>query len=738
VAKGSPSNLEQQILAAVARKTYQPLKPKALANKLGAVGDLYADFRRVLRELVKQKRVVFGKNHTIRPVQPHGTVVGTFRRAAGGFGFVRQHPVDGVAGPDVFIREDHTLDASNGDEVLVRVTRKPSRGAESGPAGEILQILERATRRFVGAYFERDGQGYVRVDGTVFSHSIYVGDPGAKGARPDDKVVFEMVRFPTAEDRGEGVITEVLGPRGQPGVDTLSIIREFGLPDEFPEEVLENAREAAAAFDENDLDGREDFTRDLVITIDPVDAKDFDDAVSLTVDPKSKHWQLAVHIADVGHFAPPGSALDREARNRATSVYLPQRVLPMFPELVSNGLASLQQGRLRYVKTVLIDFTPVGVVAGVRFANGAIRVRRRFAYEQVSAILENPESPPAELKLEPEVRDLLLRMRDLAMILRKRRKKRGALELEMPEAELEFDEQGRVSGAHFAHHDVSHEVVEEFMLAANEAVAEHLAGLGLSFLRRAHPAPQPTKLEAFADFAESLGYKMDSHLDRFALQKVLEKSADRPERYAVHYALLRSLKQATYSPAEEGHYALASDDYCHFTSPIRRYPDLTVHRLLGQWLRTGKAGSDEVELAYLGDHCSKMERRADLAERELIKVKLLTYMSERLGLEMEAVITGVAEYGFFAQAERMPVEGLVHVHTLSDDYYYYDEPEHSLIGRRTKRRFRLGDRVAVKVVRVDLNRRQLDFRLAGEKRDADDTELEETPSYRGRPRRRKR
>jgi ribonuclease R len=550
------------------------------------------------------------------------------------------------------------------------------------------------------------------VDGTVFSHSIYVGDPGAKEARPDDKVVIEMLRFPTAEDRGEGVITEILGPRGKPGVDLLSIIREFDLPDKFPEEVLEEARQQADAFREGDLHGRQDFTADTVITIDPVDARDFDDAVGLTQDSKSGHWQLAVHIADVAHFAPPGSFLDREARKRGTSVYLPQRVLPMFPEVISNSLASLQPGRVRYVKSALIDFTPAGQRTETRFANGAIRSKHRFTYEQVSAVLANPE----ESKLDPELRDLLLRMRDLAMILRKRRLKRGALELTVPEVDLESDAQGRVSGAHFVKHDVSHQLIEEFMLAANEAVAEQLASLGVPFLRRVHPAPEPTKLMAFADFARSLGYKIKHETDRFGLQRILDQSANHPDVYAVHYALLRSLKQAVYSSAEEGHYALASENYCHFTSPIRRYPDLTVHRLLGRWLRTGRASSDETELVALGEHCSKTERRADTAERELVKVKMLNYLSERIGMELEVIITGVADYGFFGQAEKLPVEGLIHISTLTDDYYYHDEATHTLSGRRTKRRYRLGDKVRVNVVRVDVPRRQLDFRVVTKRR----------------------
>ncbi len=700
--------LADQILAAVGRRSYHPLKPKALARKIGVPAPQYHDFRHALRELVHEGRLEFGRNHTVRPVAPHGTVTGTYHRTSTGTGYVKPHLVDGQPGKEIRVTEEHGLDAATGDVVLVKVLRRPNR-PDLNPTGKVVRVVERASRQFVGTYFERDGQGYVRVDGTVFSHSIAVGEPGAKGARPDDKVVFEMVSFPSPEGRGEGVLTEVLGPRGKPGVDTLSVIRAYNLPDEFPEDALEEAREAAAAFRENDLDGREDFTRDLVVTVDPADARDFDDAVSVTRDPDSGHWTLTVHIADVGHFAPPSGALDREARKRGTSVYLPQRVLPMFPEVISNHLASLQQGKLRYVKTVVIEFTPAGAKTDVRFANGAIKVRRRFSYEQVFALL-TAEGPP-DGAVPPDVQALLLRMRDLAMLLRKRRTKRGALELNLPETRLEYDEQGRVTGGHYRSHDVSHQIIEEFMLAANEAVAEHLAGLDVAFLRRVHPDPDPHKLAAFAHFARSLGYKMHTDVDRFALQRILERSSDRPDHYAVHYALLRSMKQAVYSPADEGHYALASEDYCHFTSPIRRYPDLTVHRLLDRWLRKRRVGSDGTELAALGEHCSKTERRAEAAERELVKVKLLTYMSDRVGEELDAIVTGVADYGFFAMAEKLPVEGLVHVSTLSEDFYHYDEAAHTLTGRRKRRTYRLGDRVRVAVVRVDLPRRQLDFRV---------------------------
>jgi ribonuclease R len=734
------SDLLTRILHAVSRPSYTPIKAKALAKRLGITDDDYPEFRRTVRALVRDGRLAVGRNQTIRAVDVHGTVTGTYRRTAAGHGFVRPHPVEGVAGQDIYVREDRSLDASTGDTVLVRVTRAATRIKD--PAGEIVRVLERATHTFVGTYFERDGEGLVRVDGTVFAHSISVGDPGAKGAKPQEKVVIEMLRFPTPDDRGEGVITQVLGPLGKPGVDTLSVVKAFGLPEEFPPEALAEARAVADEFRETDLAGREDFTQDLVVTIDPADARDFDDAVSVTIDPKTKHWVLTVHIADVGHFARPGGHLDAEARRRATSVYLPQKVIPMFPEVISNGLASLQEGKLRYVKTVRMEFTPNLQKGHVSFHNGAIRVRKRFTYEQVQSVLERMKDEGGRMKKnepgpgsgvppsEDEVEALLRRMKDLALLLRKKRLKRGSLELTMPEAVLEYDENGHVSGAHFAKHDLSHQVIEEFMLAANEAVAEHLTHHDTPFLRRVHPAPNDEKLAAFAQFTDLLGHPIKRPQDRFELQRVLHETADKPERAAVHYALLRSLKQAAYSPIQDEHYALASQHYCHFTSPIRRYPDLTVHRLLDRWIKHKKATADVTELTALGDHCSKMERRAETAERELVKLKLLTYMSGKLGEKFDAVITGVADYGFYAQVEQFPAEGLVHISSLVDDYYQFDEAGHALEGKRARRRFRLGDRVRVEVARVDVPRRLLDFRLAdlGGRRERG-REDEPPPSY---------
>jgi ribonuclease R len=655
----------------------------------------------------KTRRVGDGKTHRAGDGKH---VTGIFRRAAGGFGFVRPAGTAAIDGKtlDVFIPADRSGDAASGDTVLVRLGGRPD-PRRTNPAGEIIEVIERETHQFVGTYFESRGGAWVHVDGTIFSAPISVGDPGAKNAQPDDKVVFEMVRFPTHQHEGEGVITEVLGARGGPGVDTLSIIREFNLPEPFASDTLDEARAEADRFDETDLGDRLDLTEATIITIDPVDARDFDDAISLEQIERG-HWRLGVHIADVSHFVRPHTALDREALARATSVYLPDRVIPMLPEIISNGLASLQPDRVRYTKTVFIEFTPDGAPVASESHQAAIRSVRRFTYEEVDEYLADPGSWRS--KLSPEVHALLGRMRTLAAMLRGRRMKRGALELTMPEVKIDLDRDGHVSGAHVTQNTESHQIIEEFMLAANMAVAEQLRDAKLHFLRRVHAAPDPRKLKLLAQFVAELGFPTDGLVDRFELQRLLKQVEELPQRHAVNYAVLRSLQRAVYSPEEDGHFALASDCYCHFTSPIRRYPDLTVHRLIEALLTGRKPRNDLGEMVALGEHCSQRERRAEDAERELTKVKLLNYLSTRIGQEMEAVITGVESFGLFAQGVELPAEGLIHVTSLADDTYRYDRAAHTLVGHRAGNQFRLGDPVRVVVARVDVDRRQLDFRLA--------------------------
>ncbi|MBN1394457.1 MAG: ribonuclease R [Pirellulales bacterium] len=638
--------------------------------------------------------------------QSPNRLLGVFQRTQQGFGFVRlRGESSGAEKKDIYIPADKSGDAATGDVVTVRIDRKRRGGP--GPRGEIVEIVERQTRRFVGAYFETADAAFVRIDGALFARPIYVGDPGAKNVRTDDKVVVEMLRFPSPLRDGEGVIVEVLGPRGKPGVDTLSIIREFALPDAFAEDALREAQKQAENFDES-IDDRLDLTGETVVTIDPADARDFDDAISLER-LENGHWRLGVHIADVAHFVRPDGPLDREAADRATSVYLPDRVLPMLPEVISNGLASLQPGKVRYTKTAIVEFTADGLRVSTKLHSAAIRSDKRLAYEQVDSFLRDPVQ--WRRKLGAKVCDLLDRMHELAMVLRRRRFAAGALELTMPEIKVDLDKNGKVTGAHVVENTVSHQIIEEFMLAANEAVADLLRERGFHFLRRIHQSPSPRKLKALTEFVAELGYKTGSLESRFELQKLLDQSADRPERHAVHFAVLRSLQRAVYSPEQEGHYALASKCYCHFTSPIRRYPDLTVHRLVDLLLTKRKPPSDFDALVVLGEHCSDREQRAEAAERTLTKLKLIAYLGERIGEEMEAVVTGVESYGVFVQGVVLPAEGLVRVETLRDDRYRFDRASHTLCGYRAGNCFRLGDLVRVAVAGVDPARREIDFRV---------------------------
>jgi ribonuclease R len=700
--------MEEKIKTALSSESYRPVVAQALAKLMKVSKKAMPEFRSTLEAMISGGQIREGKKGRLRLKPSAGFIAGVVRKIASGAAFIiPTESKPGIQNPDIYISARDLRDAQTGDEVLVRVTGTRSSGQRSG---QIEKILERATSIFVGTYLEQGGQGFVKVDGTTFDDPIHVGDPGARGAVLNDKVVIEMVRFPTAVRAGEAVLTKVLGQRGDSGVDTMSVIHSLGLPFEFSEAVLEDARNQAENFQDAPIGSRLDLTDDVIVTIDPVDARDFDDAVSLTRS-ENGHWHLGVHIADVAHFVSPDSPLDREARLRGTSVYLPRHVIPMLPEVISNGLASLQQGQLRYTKSVLIEFNADGEVQGVDVANSAIRVVRRFAYEEVMPIIQNPrQSFP---KLTAPVRQLLERMHELAMILRRRRFANGALQMGVPEVAIDFDVNGTVTGAHVRHHDESHEIIEEFMLAANVAVAGLLASKNIPFLRRVHEDPDELKLRGFQEFCRGLGYELQSFQSRAEIQDLIRSVAGKPEERAINFGLLRSMKQARYSPDDSGHYALAEQDYCHFTSPIRRYPDLTVHRLIGELAeKRMPAVTDMVSLIENGKHCSDTERRAEKAERELIRIRLLRYMSGRIGTEMDAVITGVENFGLFCQGVEIPAEGMIHSSALSDDFYQYDSATRTLTGQRTKREFRLGDPIRVVIARVDVDRRQLDLRVA--------------------------
>lgn len=662
-----------------------------------------------IKRMVQFGQLAYGGNHLVlTPEQIKGTdktTRGTFRQAAAGFGFVRPVPTGrlGVV-EDIFIPPPSTASALDGDLVQVRL-RSSRRG---GQEGEIIEVLERARRQFSGSFDTRDGQAVVWLDGTHLKTPVAVGDVRGLPVEAGDKVVVELVSFPEGDSPGEGVILEVLGSSKNPAVDTLAVMYQFGLKDEFPSEVTEAARAVADAFKEGEIpSGRRDLTSMPTITIDPIDARDFDDAISLCRNEKG-NWELTVHIADVAHFVPRGTPLDDEAKDRATSVYLPDRVIPMLPELISNHLASLQPNKVRLSKSVLIEMSPEGTVLHQEVFNSAIHNDRRFTYEQVDAFLADRES--WRERLGDTVWQLLSDMHELAMVLRRNRQQDGALELHLPEVKIRLDKLGKVKGAFVTEYTESHQIIEEFMLAANTSVATWLDDLQIPFLRRAHAPPERRKLKKLNDFMRDLGIKCQSMEDRFEIQRVVDSVRGKPTEYAVNYAILKSMTKAIYQPEQEVHYALQFEHYCHFTSPIRRYPDLQVHRTVQRLLDEVKPAGDPIPaLITLGHHCSDKEQNAEWAEREITKVKLLHFLSKKVGETMPGVISGVVAEGFHVRGTKFPAEGFVSIDSLPKDRYRFERRGQTIEGFREGNKFRLGDSLTVKVRSVDLTRRQLNF-----------------------------
>jgi ribonuclease R len=714
-------NIREQVLALLAWKDYRPLNKIDIARELGLTGTERVALRRSLRELERAGEIArIRKNRYVLPAEAD-LLTGKLSIHQVGYGFLTPE-VPGE--PDVFIAAENIGTAMHGDRVVARISRDPPYGRIKGRReGRVIRILERAHDTIVGTLQRSRNFYYVVPDDPRFVHDVYVRPAAAvsdrRGAEDlqesrrsqtaatvGDKVVVRLDAWESRHLNPEGEIIEVLGPASTPGIDMLSIIRKYHLPAEFPKDVLDRAARISEKIDARQLEGREDLRKEFIVTIDPDDARDFDDAIQ--VEKTNNGWRLGVHIADVAAYVEPGSALDREARRRGNSVYLPDRVIPMLPERLSNGVCSLNPGVDRLTHSVFIHFDKHGVVKNAHFAHSLIRSAHRLTYKQAYAILT---SPPRD-----ELGERLHLAWELAALLRRKRFEHGALDLDFPEVKVWVDKQGHPVRLERIENDKSHQLIEEFMLAANEAVARELKKRATPTVYRIHEDPDPEKLAEYREFTLSFNYKVGDLTHRAELQRLLALIQGKPEEQALKVALLKSLKRARYSPQPLGHYGLAKTNYLHFTSPIRRYADLVAHRALGS--RNGKYRSqlDMSEIASIAEHISTTERTAADAEIDAAQMKKLEFFQRQLDQRnpqiFRAAIVDVRNYGLMVELPDALITGLVHVSSLTDDFYLFEPARRQLIGRRSRKRFSVGDEVSVFVARVDAFKRQVDFALA--------------------------
>jgi len=694
------------ILKYLAGRGYRPLKQHQLARLLGVAAEQYGSFRDAVKALRDSGRIVLGAGNALTLPNLPDRVVGVFRQNQRGFGFIAPE-TPGVRG-DLYVPAGAAGGAMTGDRVEARVVSE-KKGARRVYSGAVTRVIERGRNRFVGVLQQAGAAWFVVLEGKQFVRPIVVRDIPPASRSKGSKVVVEIANHGDEGELPAGVIVETLGAAGQLDVETDAVIRGYGLPFRFSEQALEDARRAAAAFDPAASRGREDLTDAVVVTIDPPEARDFDDALSLKRE-RGGLTTLGVHIADVAHFVREGTQLDKEAKERATSVYFPRRVVPMLPEILSNGVCSLQEGQRRWCQSAFITYDREGRVVRTRVAETVIRSCARLTYAEAQAIIDGRTGgrPPA-------VVETLGGLDRLARAIEKRRTAAGMIHLDLPQMELVFGPDGKVADAVPADDAYTHTLIEMCMVEANEAVARVLERAGRKFLRRIHPPPDLIANEQLNAFLRAAGHTLSKDLGRGQIQAILRSVHGKPESYAVNFAVLRTFQQAEYSPRAVGHYALASDGYCHFTSPIRRYPDLTVQRLVAALCRKRLRElppDDEAALTALGERMTYAERRAEAAESELREVLILQFLEGKVGEELEGVITGVTNFGIFVQVPRFLIEGLVHIEALGDDWWEVNPRYGFLRGERTGRTFHVGRLVKVRIAAVDAARRQLILELA--------------------------
>jgi ribonuclease R len=709
-----------QVLSLMRDRVHHPAGMRELLQVLKIPRDERTSFKRHVKSLVDSGDLIHIRGHRFGLPEKMDLHVGRLQTHPGGYGFVvPERPLD--AGGDIYVSGPHLNEAMHGDRVVARIERIKDGGRAEG---RVIRILERANERIVGRYdrdpagktgSRSDGMGYVVPFDRRLLMDIFIPPGQEGGASPGEMVVVELTKWPTTTRGAIGRVAEVLGDIDAPGVDTEIIIRKFGIPDAHSADSIAEAVRLGTSVSERDIRGRTDFRKVPTVTIDGEHARDFDDAITIEKLPNGHFW-LGVHIADVSHYVQEGSALDREGYERATSVYFPERAVHMFPSELATGLCSLNPHVDRLVQSCLMEVDRHGQVVRHEFHDGVINSTERMTYTAVNGILTDRD--PELLKRYAPLVPMFELMRELFQILNDARRRRGSIDFDLNEAEVIMAEGGVIEAIIALQRNVAHRLIEEFMLLANETVASYLEAQSAPALYRIHEEPDILKVAKFEEFISGFGYSLaapPSALRPRHFQKLIERIQGKPEEKPIAFLMLRTMQKARYAPENLGHFGLAASSYTHFTSPIRRYPDLVVHRALRaarhNLLNEETREEWTEELPETARHTSEMERRADEAERELLQWKKVKFMADKVGDEFEGYVTGVAAFGLFIELVEHFVEGMVHVSTMADDYYRFVEGAHLLRGENTQKVYRLGDKVKVQVIRVNMDVRQIDLGL---------------------------
>ncbi|MER2262665.1 MAG: ribonuclease R [Psychrobacillus sp.] len=708
-------NMKEQLLELMNAEEYKPMTTKELEDHFNMTEA--DDFKELVKTLVSMEdagAVVRSRSNRYGVPSRMNLIVGSFIGHAKGFGFVTPEE-SGM--DDIFIPPTEINGAVNGDKVLVRVSKESSGDRREGT---IIKITQRGMTQVVGTFQDNKGFGFVIPDDKKVPMDVFVAKGDTLGAVDGHKVVVEITDWPNERKSATGIVTKILGHKNDPGVDILSIIYKHGITIDFPKEVIDQAEAVPDQIAESDLEGRRDLRDEVIVTIDGADAKDLDDAVTVTKLPDGT-YKLGVHIADVSHYVTEGSALDREAYDRGTSVYLTDRVIPMIPHRLSNGICSLnpQVDRLTLSCEMIINGS--GMVTSHEIFQSVIRTTERMTYSDVYKILEEKDEDLIERY--KDLVPMFENMAELAAVLRKKREERGAIDFDFPEAKILVDDDGWPTEVAIRERTVAEKLIEEFMLAANETVAEHFKWMDVPFIYRIHEDPKPEKLQRFFGFLTNFGLVVKgtgNDIHPKALQEIIESIEGMPEEPVISTMLLRSLQQAKYYGECLGHFGLSTEFYTHFTSPIRRYPDLIVHRLIRTYLVNGDVSSATVNhwgaiIDDIAEHTSKRERRAVDAERDTDALKKAQYMADKIGEEFEGIVSSVTNFGMFIELPNT-IEGLVHVTNMTDDYYRFDDRQMMMIGERSGKQFRIGDEVTVKVSGVKPEEAAIDFEVVGMKK----------------------